>query len=178
MFKKLFSWIFITCLMVGFVSGCGGSSDKKDVKATSPDKKVEQPAQKAVAEKPKTIQDKVKIENVQKFEIAAEYEQEPRLGLDFKVINNTDKVMSGVQIYITVKTQFGDELRKLRCNIDSDIPAHGYVMSNPDRRKGWKTNQFITPEVTAVRTPADKLKFDFIINKIVYKDGTTESAGQ
>ncbi len=175
MLKRLFNCILITCLAIGFMAGCG-SNDKKDVKATSTEKKVEQIAKKA--ETPKTIQDKVKIEDVQKFTVKFQYQKQPGLGLSFKVINSTDKIMSGVQLHITVKSQFGDELRKLNCDIDQDIPAHGYVIFNADKKGGWETNQFITNDVKAVDTPAEKLRFDFFVNKIVYKDGTLESAGK
>jgi hypothetical protein len=179
MYKKMLCSLLITGITVGLLTGCGGSNDKKDVKATSGDKKVEQTVEKKTeAPKALTLQDKVKIEDVQKFGVKFQYQKQPGLGLSFKVINNTDKILSGVQLHITVKSQFGDELRKLNCDIDKDIPAHGYVIFNADKRGGWETNQFMNNEVKAAETPAEKLKFDFYVNKIVYKDGTIESAGK
>jgi c-di-AMP phosphodiesterase-like protein len=82
--------------------------------------------------------------------------------------------IAGVQLKIKVKSQFGDVLRNLKCDIDSDIPAHGYVIFNDSKTRFWSTNQFNAQQCKALDTPAEKLRFDFIVAKIVYSDGTVD----
>lgn len=168
--RKL-SVLLITCLVACLSTGCG-KSDKKDVRATSGEQKTELTGKSA--EKPDSaIQDKISIADVQKFAVPQEF-RKPGFGLSFKVTNNTDKAISGVQLSIIVKSQFDDELRRLKCDIDKDIPANGSILFNADRRGSWETNQFMADDVRALETPAEKLKFDFIVNKIVYKDGSVD----
>ena len=171
MSKKL-SAVLIACLVACLSTGCGSDkSDKKDVRATSGEKTVEQNAQKKEA--PNSKQEKITIEDVQKFAVPQKY-RAPSFGLSFKVTNNTDKPISGIQLNITVKSQFGDRLRDLVCDINQDIPAGGTILFNKSRNYSWDTNQFINNEVNALETPADKLRFDFDVSKIVYKDGTID----
>ena len=62
MYKKMLCSLLITGITVGLLTGCGGSNDKKDVKATSGDKKIEQTVEKKTeAPKALTLQDKVKM---------------------------------------------------------------------------------------------------------------------
>ena len=172
--KKMLIYFCTLVLSASLITGCGENPNSNQ-HANNPT--VSDSAKQTTASKPATpisIQDKIKIENVEKFSVPEAYSEKEGFALSFKVINNTDKPIAGVQLKIKVKSQFGDVLRNLKCDIDSDIPAHGYVIFNDSKTRFWSTNQFNAQQCKALDTPAEKLRFDFIVAKIVYSDGTLD----
>ena len=89
-----------------------------------------------------------------------------KMNLDFE--NNTDKQIDDVKGQLVFKDIFDDVIKKISISMDETIPAEKTIVYNGS----MDINQFIDSDVKLSTIDADKMKFNFEPEMIIFEDGT------
>lgn len=97
----------------------------------------------------------------------------PRVEFDFKITNNGDKTIKGIQGILTVKDLFDKDIISISCDFTgNEIYSKKYIEVND---LGIDINQFMDDHIKLYNEKFDDLNFEYKISKIVYSDGTVEN---
>lgn len=87
-------------------------------------------------------------------------------------MNNSDKVIKGVQGNLSVCDLFDEEIMKMNCDFTGNSIQAGNSITVNDL--GINVNEFMDSHIKFYTTDFSDLQFEYKVNAIVYSDGTTE----
>ncbi len=94
-----------------------------------------------------------------------------RIEVTFDVMNNSDKVIKGVQGNLSVCDLFDEEILKISCDFTGNsIPAGNSITVND---LGIDVNEFMDSHIKFYNTDFSDLKFEYEVTNIVYDDGSS-----
>ncbi len=92
-------------------------------------------------------------------------------GFIFKLTNNTDKDIEGIQGVVKFNDIFDNEIKSTKITYDE-----GLVVRESKLYKGTLSyNEFSDDDVKLKQTDLEKLKYTFEVDAIIYTDGTKEN---
>jgi hypothetical protein len=89
--------------------------------------------------------------------------------LELAYENKSDKDILGVKGVLELNDIFGDRIRNVNWTYDGGIASRKSII---ERKSGVKINQFMDPDMKLWNTEFDKLKSNFEVKTIIFKDGT------
>lgn len=111
----------------------------------------------------------VDVEVVDKGFVTANFQSQITMHLKF--INKTDKAIKGVQGNLSFYDIFDNQIKILGIAYDEGIP--------PNDSKIWEAgidyNQFIDYDVKLNNTDLKNLKYEWVVQTVIYEDGTKET---
>jgi hypothetical protein len=105
---------------------------------------------------------------VSKKNSVGEYNQR-WVGLEVAYENKSDKDIEGVKGVLKFADIFGDEIMNVRWSYDGGVPAKQSIV---ERNVGVDINHFMDDHMKLWNTDFDKLKSNFEVSTIIFKDGT------
>lgn len=97
-----------------------------------------------------------------------EYDQRMVL-LDLAYENKSDKDIAGVEGVLHLNDMFGDKIMNIRWSFDEGVGAKQTAV---ERGNGIKINQFMDDHMKLWSADSAKIKANYEVQKIVFKDGT------
>lgn len=98
------------------------------------------------------------------------WEYEDWVGFTLSVSNNTDKVIKGIQGTLEINDIFGEKIMRLNADLLGITINQGETVVIDDM--GYGVNPFINEDVLIYELEYEDLKFNYIIKKIAFEDGT------
>lgn len=98
------------------------------------------------------------------------WEYEDWVGFTLSVSNNTDKVIKGIQGTLEINDIFGEKIMRLNADLLGKTINQGETVVIDDM--GYSVNPFINKDVQIYELEYEDLKFNYIIRKIAFEDGT------
>lgn len=92
------------------------------------------------------------------------------VSFDVAYENKGDKDIAGIKGILRIADMFGDKVLSINWGFDSGVGAHKTFV---EKGSGLKVNQFMDEHMKLWNTEYEKLKFSFIVSKIVFKDGSS-----
>lgn len=90
---------------------------------------------------------------------------------EFKIINNSNKDIKGISGKSVFRDMFGKDILTVNCDLTEGVSANNSAI---DSTLSLKVNQYIDEHNKLKNTPYEDIQFEYIVEKIVYNDGTTE----
>ena len=87
--------------------------------------------------------------------------------------NKSDKDIAGVKGNLKIMDMFGDKVLNINWGFDQGVTAHNTTV---EKGSGVKINKFMDDHMKLWNSDYEKLKFQFEVSKIVFKDGTMMDA--
>ena len=92
---------------------------------------------------------------------------------DIAFENKGENDIAGVKGKLKIMDMFGDKVLNLNWAFDQGVTSHKTYV---EKGSGLKINQFMDDHMKLWNADYEKLKFQFDVSKIVFKDGTTMDA--
>lgn len=129
-----------------------------------------------VATNTKTTYDEVTIDVIDKSNLAEDIyngRYSPEVLFDFNIFNKSSKSIKGIEGVLVVSDLFGDEIIRINCNFTGkNIPSQASAQYED---LSIEINEFMDTHVSLYNENFGDLNFEYIIETIVYTDGTSVS---
>lgn len=89
----------------------------------------------------------------------------------FEFTNNTEKDIEGVKGSVIFKDLFDDQIKHVTLSYDEGIPAGESTLY----RASIDYNQFMDSDIELRNIELAKMKYDWVVDTIIYTDGTRET---
>ena len=92
--------------------------------------------------------------------------------LKFKITNNTDKDIQGIEGKLKIMDLFGKEILTAGCDFTGHTIPAGETVVNDDL--SFEINEFINEHMKLYTTAYEDLKSEYTVTQIVFTDGTVK----
>ena len=92
--------------------------------------------------------------------------------MKFKITNNTDKDIQGIEGKLKIMDLFGKEILTAGCDFTGHTIPAGETVVNDDL--SFEINEFINEHMKLYTTAYEDLKSEYTVTQIVFTDGTVK----